>query len=114
MDNVDNKQQHEIPEADAAIELDSTSYEDWLANLNLPSEKTFQLEVHVEDIQMMKMMGGGNILHIEKPVKEQENIKDDDNAKDSKGESDTGDKSRKEKVIEVDDRLKSLTKEVKI
>ena len=92
--------------------MDSTSYEDWLANLNLPSEKTFQLEVHVEDISNDENDGWENILHIEKPAKKQENIKDDDNAKDSKGESDIGDKSRKEKVIEVDDRLKSLTKEV--
>ena len=57
-DNVDNKQ-HKIPEEDAAIELDSTSYEDWLANLNLPSEKTFQLEVHVEDISYDENDGGG-------------------------------------------------------
>ena len=71
------------------------------------------MEVHVEDISNDENDGGGgNILHIEKPVKKQENIKDVDNAKDSKGENDIGDKSRKEKVIEVDDRLKSLTKEV--
>ena len=112
MDNVDNKQQHNIPEGDAAIELDSTSYEDWLANLNLPNEKTFQLEVHVEDSSNDENDGEENILRIEKPAKKLENIKDEDNAKDSKGESDIGDKSRKEKVIEVDDRLKSLTKEV--
>ena len=37
---------------------DSTSYEDWLANLNLPSEKTFQLEVHVEDISNDENDGG--------------------------------------------------------
>ena len=69
LDNVDNKQQHNIPEGDAAIELDSTSYEDWLANLNLPNEKTFQLEVHVEDSSNDENDGEENILRIEKPAK---------------------------------------------
>ena len=43
----------EIPEGDGAVELATTSYEEWLAGLELPSEKTEQevmFKVEIEDI----------------------------------------------------------------
>ena len=73
----------EIPEGDGAVELSTTSYEEWLAGLELPSEITEQevnLKVEIEDITSDENERQQN-------DSKKENVKSSETNKDNKADS---------------------------